>query len=78
MTEQRQVIELQFNWASKLIGYHFKIQYRPKTENRAADALSRKVNFATITTVNVKGLVDWTEEVHSDAHLQKIIQDFWS
>ena len=33
------------------------------------------MNFSAITTVNVKGLVYWRKEVHSDANLQKIIKD---
>ncbi|KAF7844307.1 Retrovirus-related Pol polyprotein from transposon 17.6 [Senna tora] len=34
----------QQKWASKLMGYNFEIQYKPRVDNKAAGALSRKVN----------------------------------
>ena len=73
--EQRLLSEEQFKWASKLIGFDFEIQYKPGKNNSAADALSRRITFATMTVLKCHELETWAEEVHKDDRLNGIIKD---
>ncbi|WVY89063.1 hypothetical protein V8G54_037985 (chloroplast) [Vigna mungo] len=45
LTGQWLLIEEQFKWASKLIGYDFEIHFRPGKENQVVDVLSRRDYF---------------------------------
>ncbi|KAK7279402.1 hypothetical protein RJT34_24453 [Clitoria ternatea] len=75
LTEQRLLTEEQFKWVSKLIGYDFEIKYRPGKENTAADALSRKPMFLTMTVLKFNEWENWDIEVQKDSRLQAIMQE---
>ena len=55
LTDQRLHTHLQQQVFSKLLGLQYRIVYRPGTDNRATDALSRlgptSVVYATVTTL---------------------------
>nr|GFB52059.1 hypothetical protein [Tanacetum cinerariifolium] len=60
MLEHRHMVGEHQRWVSKLLGYDFKILYRPKKENGAADALLRRreeLEFAMLS-VSLAGLSD--------------------
>lgn len=60
------------------MGYNFKVQYRRRVENRAADALSRKVHFVelgALTMPRLEELDALDEETKQDVKLQKLIHD---
>lgn len=75
LTEQRVLGEEQFKWTSKLMGLDFEVKYKPGSENRAADALSRRMQYTAISVVQFSELEEWEEEVQADAKLRGIIQD---
>lgn len=62
-----------------MLGYDFKIQYRPSCENKVVDALSYNPSFqgrikATLAT-QVIGIERIDQEVTRDEKLQRIIQN---
>lgn len=62
-------------WLSKLLGFDFKIQYKPGLENKAADALSRRGVTADLMALFVPTAVqfkDVEEAVSRDPELQRI------
>jgi len=65
----------QFKWTSKLMGYDFEIIYKPGSDNRAADALSRRMTYAAISMIHFPGYEEWEAEVMHDNKLQEIIHD---
>lgn len=75
LTDQSVLGEEHFKWTSKLIGMDFEIKYKLGSDNKAADALSRRMTYAAISTVQFSELDDWEEEAQSDSKLQTIIQD---
>lgn len=76
--EQRLVSEDNQKWLTKLMGFHFDIQYRPGLENKAAEALSRMqptLNCIAITTPKVLQLGEIKNEVATDEVLGKLVKD---
>lgn len=63
LTDQRVLGEEQFKGTSKLMGFDFEVQYRPGSENRAADALSRRMTFTALSTVRLDDLEAWESEI---------------
>ncbi|GAU48626.1 hypothetical protein TSUD_405850 [Trifolium subterraneum] len=66
--------EDQQKWIAKLIGFDFEVKYKPGKENNAADALSIKMTYATISTVQCEIWEGLEEEVQNDEKLKKIVQ----
>lgn len=62
-----------------MLGYDFKIQYRPNCENKATDVLSQTLTFEremqAILTTQVIGTKGINQEVIGVEKLQGIIQD---
>ncbi|KHN35640.1 hypothetical protein glysoja_019389, partial [Glycine soja] len=74
LTEQRVMGEDQQKWIAKLIGYDFEVKYKPGKENNAADALSRQMTYATITTVQCEVWEGLEDEVQNDEKLKVLVQ----
>ena len=78
LLQQRITTLDQQNWEAKLLGYNFEILYKPGKENRAADALSRRVEGAYNSLVSFPA---WEEgyqllqEADKDSIFQKIKVD---
>jgi phage gp37-like protein len=51
ITEHKTMADDQHKWISKLLGFDFEIKYKPGKDNSAADALSRQMQYNTITTI---------------------------
>ena len=51
LLEQRIGTPMQHKWISKLLGYHFVVEFKRDKENLVADALSRQVDTDLITEV---------------------------
>jgi hypothetical protein len=75
LQDQRVLGEDQFKWTSKLMGFDFEIIYKPGHENRAADALSRRMTYAAISMIHFADYEEWEAEVMHDKKLQAIIHD---
>ncbi|KAI5444317.1 hypothetical protein KIW84_012811 [Lathyrus oleraceus] len=75
LCDQRVLGEEQFKWTSKLMGFDFEIQYKPGQQNRVADALSRRMSYAALSTIQFDELEEWETEIQNDKKLQEIIQD---
>ena len=52
--EQRVGTPMQQKWISKLLGYHFVVEYKQSKENKVIDALSRKEDTDLETEVKRK------------------------
>jgi hypothetical protein len=74
ITEQRTMGEDQQKWISKLLGFDFEIKYKPGKENNAADALSRQMQYHTITTIQCEAWEGLEEEVQADEKLKAMVQ----
>ncbi|CAH9095672.1 unnamed protein product [Cuscuta europaea] len=63
----------QQKWIAKLLGYNFSLRYKPGLENKAADALSRKTQFNSISIVTC---LEWEglEELLADQKCYETIQ----
>lgn len=55
--------EEQFKWSSKLMGLDFEIHYKPGQDNRVTDALSRRMTYAALSTVQFEELEDWEQQI---------------
>ena len=75
LTGQRLLAEDQFKWTSKLMGFDFDIVYKPGCENKAADALSRRMTYSAISMIRFSDEEEWESEVLADPKLKKIMQD---
>lgn len=75
LTEQRLFSDEQFKWAIKLVGLDFEIQYKPGTENSAADALSRKMIYAAISVLIVEEVAAWNQELQQNSKWVKLMQN---
>ncbi|WVZ69502.1 hypothetical protein U9M48_018276 [Paspalum notatum var. saurae] len=77
LSEQRLHTHWQQKVFSKLLGLNYKIVYKQGTENRAADALSRKpshtASCAAITTVSPHWLDEVLQGYTADTHAQDLI-----
>ena len=47
--DQRITTPAQARWLPKLLGYDYKIEYKPRLANQAADSLSRKVELSFVS-----------------------------
>ncbi|RDX67318.1 hypothetical protein CR513_53822, partial [Mucuna pruriens] len=75
LVDQRILGEEQQKWISKLLEYAFEIKYKPGVENKAAVTLSRKLQFAALSTVQFQEWEEWESEVHADDKLKKVVQN---
>lgn len=63
-------------WLAKLLGFDFEIEYKPRMENKAADALSRKESSVTLMALSVPRTLQLEEvmkSVEEDQHLSRIM-----
>ena len=63
LLDQRIGGEEQQKWVTKLLEYKFEIKYKARSDNRVADALSRKFQFAAISVVSTSDWEGIEEEV---------------
>nr|GEZ50767.1 hypothetical protein [Tanacetum cinerariifolium] len=54
----------QYKWASKLLGYDFEVHYKPRKENRVADALSR-IEESQLLSLSTPIFL-WLQELHKN------------
>lgn len=57
------------------MGFDFEIKYKPGKENGAADALSRKLQYSALSTIQCPEWEGLEEEVQADDKLRALIQD---
>ncbi|GJV27604.1 putative mitochondrial protein [Tanacetum coccineum] len=75
LLEQRTVVGEYQRWVSKLSGYELEIQYRPRRENGATDALSRRREEVELklTSVTTVGLPDQLlQDLKKDSELEAL------
>lgn len=78
LLEQRITTQRQQDWLAKLLGYEFEIIYKAGTNNKVADALSRREGekeFQVITKPYSHEVSKIDKEVLADASLSKIKTD---
>ncbi|KAJ9547856.1 LOW QUALITY PROTEIN: hypothetical protein OSB04_020399 [Centaurea solstitialis] len=79
LLQQRVASADQQNWMAKLLGYHFKVMYKPGRENSAADALSRlpeEAELMVMTSFPVwSQLQQIQDEIRKSKELQKVLED---
>ncbi|GJV33354.1 ty3-gypsy retrotransposon protein [Tanacetum coccineum] len=56
----------QYKWASKLLGYDFEVHYKPRKENRVADALSRIDESQLLSLLTP--IFPWLQELRHHIH----------
>ena len=77
--EQREINMDYQRWLTKLLGFDFEIHYMPGLENKAVDALSRKVPVAELFALSAPialQLEEISSEVDKVPELQKLIQEW--
>lgn len=79
LLEQRLNTPFQQVWMSKLMGFHFEIQYKEGAENKAVDALSRRTGAELLPMLLDNAQPDLLEQIKAswsaDPTLQKIISE---
>lgn len=78
LMEQREINPTYQKWVSKLIGYHFEIQYRVGRSNVVADALSRKnqgpVELCELLAVSWAKWHEFEKIIKADPFISKLTQ----
>ncbi|PKI77669.1 hypothetical protein CRG98_001952 [Punica granatum] len=75
--EMLAILEAQ-KWITKVLGFDYRIEYKPGTENKAADALSRRAEAAITMVVIVPYSNLWVEisqATEGDPHLGPILRN---
>ena len=73
LVDQRMMGEGQQKWVTKLLGFDFEIKYKAGKENRAVDALSRKLYYNAISRVTFHDQEGLEEEIQGDEKLRSIM-----
>lgn len=74
---QRLITEEHQKWLAKLLGYNFEIHYKPGQDNKAADALSCRVETASCLAILIPHFQNWEaliKELKHDLELEMIKQ----
>ena len=56
----------QHKWVPKLLGYDFEVKYKPRRQNNVVDALSKKMYFVAISSVQFFDLEGVEDEILVD------------
>lgn len=77
LLEQKEMDCDQQKWVSKLMSLKFEIHYKPGSENRAVDALSRRgetVELKAYSLWQYPDVEEWNKEVQNDERLYVVIR----
>jgi len=77
LQDQRVLGADQFKWTSKLMGFDFEIIYKPGNDNRAADALSRRMTYSAISMIHFADYEEWEAEVMHDFTRISFFPNWW-
>ncbi|PKI64051.1 hypothetical protein CRG98_015583 [Punica granatum] len=78
LLEQRIVTPEQQKWITKLLGFDYRIEYKPRAKNKAADALSQRAEAAITMAVTVLYSNLWakiTQATEGDPRLGLILRN---